>query len=138
MARTLKIESLKRRASTPRLKAYFWTSHQFTILPGPIFFFLCESSVLPVCDFGHLQEAPGERLTLRVTQDVPFVCQESMYFLWGKSVFFCVGNTLTKMWFFVGRPLMRYTSASRWASRDAHQAVVLGNVESGSSGGVKP
>ena len=49
----------------------------------------------------------------KITQDVPFVSQERLYFLWGKYVSFFVGKTLTKMWFFVGRPLMRYAAASR-------------------------
>jgi hypothetical protein len=39
-------------------------------------------------------------------------------------VFFTVGKTLTNMWFFVGRPLMWYASASG----DALQAMVLREV----------
>jgi hypothetical protein len=124
--RNLKIEILKRRASTPSLKAYFWAKQLSTILPGPIFFFLCESSVFPVCDFGHLQEASGERLTLRVTQDVPFVCRESLYFLWGKSVFFYVGNTLTKLWFICGE-----------ASHVVYFGISMGISRRPSGGGVR-
>ena len=37
----------------------------------------------------------GKRLILTITQDRPFVCRENLYF-------FC-RETLTKMWFFVGR-----------------------------------
>ena len=52
-----------------------------------------------------------------------------MYFLWGNPVFIIVGNTLTKMWVFVGRPLMKPASLSGGAL----QAVVLVDVEPGSS-----